>query len=447
MTSSIMAVLAGLKKEWSALESRGDERNRARRVEPAPYVPGRPTFVLHIGPSKTATSTLQGDCRNLMDSGVLARDGFLYIGRSSGIYRRRDPRLRWMALSGLFGQSCIEPYRNGLWGEELLVNSSCAGPYRALVDSYNMNQSVVFSDEAWSYSSHFDENRLYNESSSAYLYYLREEIFKNWNFRVMVGYRRKYDWLVSAMKEAWSQMCFNENLMLSAWPAQNGTKCDPPHMLPWIFRSIDTGEDEIVRWYRYVDQTIAALRRGGIEPFIWNFHGDTHVTNALFCDVIGNAPHVCNHSRSRAVLPHANKKESGLQFYNDIVWHAAVLNITGLDMINQTRAEASAKLMHYHQAVLNRTIHDLPMRVCPSNDRLQVLLDQSLDLEKHLLPDVYDSPHGKDELVENFWSLANETRVFCSVDGWAVLKGISTYDQLLVRMDEPEIGGRMEHHI
>jgi len=50
--------------------------------------------------------------------------------------------------------------------------------------------------------------------------------------------------------------------------------------------------------------------------------------------------------RSREKLPHMNKKESGLQFYNDIVWHAAVLNIKGLNMINQTRAEALAKLMH-----------------------------------------------------------------------------------------------------
>lgn len=434
-----MVVIVGLNKERSIFESLRDECSRSpthnRMVKPASYVPGRPAFVLHIGPSKTATSTLQGDCRNFMDSGVLARDGFLYIGRSSGIYRRTDPRLRWMSLSGLFGPSCIEPYRNGSRGGGLLANSSCSGPYETLVDSYNMNQSVVFSDEMWSYNTHFNEYHLYNESSSEYLPYLREEIFKNWNFHIMVGYRRKYDWLVSAMKEGWSQMCFDEKLEISAWPAQNGTKCSPPLMLPWILRRINTGKDEIVRWYRYVDQTISALRRGGIEPFIWNFHGDTHVTNALFCDVIGNAPHVCNHSRSRANLSHANKKESGLQFYNDIVWHAAVSNIAGLDMVNQTRMETSVKLMHYHQAVLNRTIHDLPMRACPSNARLQVLLNQSLDVEKHLLPDVYNSSHGKDELVENFWSLVNETRVFCSVDGTAVLKGVSTYNQLLTRMD------------
>jgi len=61
--------------------------------------PHRPTFVLHIGPSKTATSTLQGDCRKMQDQGILERDKTLFIGRASGIYRKTDPRLKWMSLS------------------------------------------------------------------------------------------------------------------------------------------------------------------------------------------------------------------------------------------------------------------------------------------------------------------------------------------------------------
>ena len=63
------------------------------------YGPHRPTFVLHIGPSKTATSTLQIDCRKMQDQGILERDKTLFIGRASGIYRKTDPRLKWMSLS------------------------------------------------------------------------------------------------------------------------------------------------------------------------------------------------------------------------------------------------------------------------------------------------------------------------------------------------------------
>jgi len=183
--------------------------------------PHRPTFVLHIGPSKTATSTLQGDCRKMQDQGILERDKTLFIGRASGIYRKTDPRLKWMSLSGLFGKTCIKPWSDVTERPHLLTNSSCLKSYQMLEESYKMNQSIVYSDEAWSYNNHFGPWELYNPSVSDYLPYLRETIFRDWDFHILIGYRDLYDWLVSAMKQKWGTEC----LLVKKWPHEGGNKC------------------------------------------------------------------------------------------------------------------------------------------------------------------------------------------------------------------------------
>ena len=399
------------------------------------FRPQQPTFVLHIGPSKTATSTLQSDCRLMQDNGILKRDKTLFIGQSSGIYKRSDPRLKWMSLSGLFGGTCIEPWYNITERPHLLTNSSCSQSYQMLEESYNMNQSIVYSHESWSYARHFGPWGLYNSSVSAYLPYLRMTIFRNWNFHILIGYRDLYDWLVSAMKQEWGVECMDRN---SKWPHQNGTRCMQPQMLEWFNLMRQGKKDVSVRWYRYIDQTVDALRAGGLEQNIhlWNFHGDEHITNYLFCNVIEHAmPNACNYSRSRSELPRVNQRESGSQFYNDIVFHAAELELPGLDTTNQSRNEATTKLIEYHQTNLNRGIHDLPMYRCPSERQLQALLSKSLEIREKYISHQINQSMNTSEIGNHFWRLVEETLVFCRVDTQRLFHRSTSWDEVLTRLN------------
>lgn len=391
----------------------------------------RPTFVLHIGPSKTATSTLQTDCRKMQDQGILERDKTLFIGRASGIYRKTDPRLKWMHLKGLFGKACIKPWSDVTERPHLLTNSSCLKSYQMLEESYKMNQSIVYSDEAWSYNNHFGPWELYNSSVSDYLPYLRSTIFRDWDFHILIGYRDLYDWLVSAMKQKWGTEC----LLVKEWPPE-GDKCPPPLMLNWASHDGHMN----VRWYRYIDQTVDALLAGELEQNIhlWDFHSGEHITNYLFCNVVADSmPNACNYSQSRPELPTVNRRESTAQFYNDIVFHAATLKLPGLDVISQSRSDATTKLMEYHQTNLNRGIHDLPMYECPPRRQLQELLNKTLGIrEKYMVANARNQSRRTDDEIRNhFWRLVDETFVFCQVDTQRLLHGSSSWDEVLGRLN------------
>lgn len=297
-----------------------------------------------------------------------------------------------------------------------------------------MNQSIVYSHEYWSYTRHFGPWRLYNSSVSDYLPYLRSTIFRDWNFHIMVGYRDLYDWLVSAMKQDWGADCIGEN----KWPHQNGTMCSPPRMLDW-FSLMMRGRNMNVRWYRYIDQTVDALRAGGLEQNIhlWDFHGGEHITNYLFCNVIAyTTPNACNYSQSRPELPRVNQKESGSQFYNDIVFHAAELELPGLDVTNQSRNDAIAKLMEFHQMNLSRGVHDLPMYGCPPRSQLQRLLSKTLEIREEYMTNPKNQSRKKDdEIANHFWRLVEETLVFCRVDIQRLFHGSRSWDEVLARLN------------
>ena len=137
----------------------------------------KPVFVLHAGPPKTGTTTLQCSLPVLK----LEEDGFLYIGKVTDCPFSRKKRANYVNTKSL--ATCMNKYsgRNNTWLEQQCKE------YRKMKEildfSLENDFDVIYSSEGF-----FDGFEL----SDAF-----KSLVSGFEVKVMIVYRRYYQWLPS----------------------------------------------------------------------------------------------------------------------------------------------------------------------------------------------------------------------------------------------------------
>ncbi|CAB9526107.1 expressed unknown protein [Seminavis robusta] len=366
-------------------------------------------MVIHIGPSKTGTSTIQRE--TIAMEPFLAKDNFVYIGK----FADRKFRQPTHAPVLLNHDRCFQEAATA-WKQNHTSHFNETPCWKDRVSGimkyYHKNTSIILSDEGYSYKSRFDNRTFYQLLSVA---------FEDWNVVVVPAYRRYAEWLLSASKEVNRKGCLGPK---APWKHNKGRPC----MDLWKMTDRDRKSTEFgASYYKNLDASLPAWRESGFRIALLDFHGEEHLTCNLFCNLIPNTPNTCKECRKRPPN-RLNAQSSSFTAYNDILFAAEEQGVLPDSMLQKTRYEATMELTHYHSTILGKGLKDLPL-ICPKPAHLDQLLNKSLAFEKMVMPTAYYL-----ELQEvhraAFWEIANEKKEFCSVDAKMLLNGKTSWREV-----------------
>lgn len=348
-------------------------------------------FILHVGPPKTATTTLQEEMGTLASLQTLAQDGYLYIGRDSR-YTDKKEEYGMKIYRKLMDSACHVQVHSARQKNASTTPDCWQDFVNELEKIQGMN--IIASDETFG----FIDSKVYWDWQA-----IRETLSLKFNFKAVVSYRRFYTWLVSV----YSQQQRESMYVRRTW---NGPPVTP------LFISLQMlMQNPYPFKYLYTDTLLKKLQRFNISVDILNIHSDRGIVQTFLCDVVNNAEVSCNKSIDRQAS--TKRSNVALNFdYDTIAFNAAEQGLVNTDLHQRP---AVAKLIEtFHQGVLNNSA--LPM-ICPSKTELQPLLQRSLELETQILSEFYNSPLGKTAHEQDFWKAADSHK-FCSINSEALLR-------------------------
>lgn len=346
-------------------------------------------LIIHVGPAKTATTTLQSDLYSLTDS-LEKRDNYLYMGRQS--------KNKW--LQDLF-LTCPSSIQSSPRCPKRLVRWLSAW----------RNNSIIFSEE-------YSCNALWDDTA---ITAVREQILPNLHHHVAVvaTYRRFHEWLVSARKQRDAQLQQRQ-----LWPQEGGTRTDA-----WRETQLLRLRDRKQGRPHYLHDCLQQWYDLNVSVTILNLHDEIPLTELFLCHYLPDASNVCQAYQQRPYYHehYANARSGVDYFFDNIVFDAAE---AGLFNTTQARRRKAVKqLTTYFQKELNKSIDILPMN-CPSVMELDELLHESIHWEQHFAPDLYD----KRGFYESFQQLV-ESKSFCRVDTKSLFQGLSNWSEVLRRLE------------
>jgi hypothetical protein len=411
----------------------------------------RKFLLLHMGPSKTGTTSIQRDSGEYPGfQKALEQDNTVYVGKFSA-----NPQNTTRKFHDLMDCAATKNEKMGGCWNELLQKHS----HRRL-----LHHSLVYSDEKMSYKG-FNLEDTVRGLHHKLVVEQTKGIFRPFDEIIVVAaYRRYAEWLLSAYKEQNRNHCLKDprrskrknHAQESQWPVKSqvhtkgndkkgGSKC--PNVWHDFMARFVKGKDHNTRVYKNIDHSLPALRamqsqnHPTVHVHVLDFHSTDYnsVTTTLYCQILNatadgtytstsRTPYTCHYSMYRPEAPIYHQGSVAPTAYDDIVV-AAALRYDLINTTQQTRFEARTALEYYHTQPLRKSFVDLPL-LCPSKDELQTLLSKSLDFEAQMMGNEYAMRH-RDEHVAKFWKSALEKKEYCWVDTERLLKGTSTWQQVL----------------
>lgn len=376
-------------------------------------------FVLHVGPPKTATTTLQLQLLNLTDI-LRERDDVLYFHAD----RNPVPLIATLHTSNCHvqlkevRQAQKQSNATTLQLRDALNRVTCWKPFLQEIQEYRQNYADTTS---FMYSS---EGFGIGWTRPTDWISLRETLASvDIELVVVITYRRYYEWLLSSKQHA--EKWTGAKKFLTQWPNQGGQHT--LDLLPTVLH-FTSGKS---KWFpfQYTDAMIDMIAPHVPQTRLLNLHEDKSVLSTYLCDVLPNTPETCKYSLEKdatdAAEFRANTQDSfrdeskgmkqTITAYDRIAMEAARQGLLNMTLI--TRRFAGLKCRNFHQVVLNGTEKDLPL-TCPSQSLLHAFLNESLAKEEAIMPDFYRK--HQDKHWASFWKAAVANK-FCMVNATAVL--------------------------
>jgi len=382
-----------------------------QKIDSMVSVDSKPYLVVHIGPSKTGTSTIQKD--SFMFTDVLDLDSYIYAGR--------------------FGDRKIFAAIFGILNDDTCLTQTAAYLSRSTTNTTNTTKAsdipcwksrmarvrkldpkhLLISDEAYSYRKH---SKQYYDNIKI--------VFQDWNLLYIVSYRRYGEWILSSIKQKYAtrDKCVGEKTI---W--EEGQRCTNKwsFVRTFLHRKDENGREVFRTNYFNIDESTRGMKEANVSFKIVNFHDERHISSSFYCDAIPNTPNTCRHSHSLNSNKGtaANIRDIMSSTCANIVYDARMAGL--LKISNQTRLDMNMECELFMETK-NITHADMPL-VCPTKEMLEELLEKSLEFEIMILPDFGKSDRGRAEHIKSFWEMANERREFCDVDTEKLLESQSSW--------------------
>ena len=254
---------------------------------------------------------------------------------------------------------------------------------------------------------------------------LKQTLGDDWDVMVVIGYRRYYEWVLSSLKQLHGQGCAHEK---TNWD-RNYCPAPWPPICDWMNRNPPSAKN-----YHFTDSVIERWR-GSFPIKVLNYHAPERITETLLCDLVPNAPHTCHHLRTSSLVKNANVRSATTGAYSSIALEAYHRGVLPSGM---KRTEAIQSMERHWNKELGLSYRDLPLIECPPHHELELLLNISLTFERDLLSEWHHALGilSVTDHRENFWHLALEEKVFCSVDIKGIVDNKTSWEDILQSLDQ-----------
>ncbi|KAL7447171.1 hypothetical protein ACHAXM_010539 [Skeletonema potamos] len=323
--------------------------------------------VLHVGPHKTGSTTIQAALNTESYIHSLFVDNYITSQEIDAVSTKN-------ALKDCFEGKCSSKMK-------LQIK-------KALKENLN----VIISSEQFDYYRPIEDiKHFFREFSSV---------------QILVVYRRFFEWILSNYVQ----------LRRSHWDEWYKNKAMKRQNFVQFFES--TNISSIYKLDRY---SVSAYKdyKKHFNVTLVNMHAASgDVLDNFFCNPMLNATGTCKLRRDKQLqLGQHNVAPSNAVVYDEIAIAACDAKLLNPTKISRKNAR---KLFKHHQEIsLNLTALDIPRR-CPSTQKLDELLAVSLEVEREYFPTFFASEQGEKELRKKFQNMVSKLS-FCSVDTAKVL--------------------------
>jgi hypothetical protein len=368
----------------------------------------KPYLVFHIGPPKTATTSLQTDFTRL--NTTLSADKYFYAGRFyypvyDSVKKKLFPNREETPLIEM-AKSMFKP--NVCKKTNTADQAECVLEFKQALDPYKHLTGVLLSDEAY--------NGIFK--SPDHYQAMRETLEDEWDVVIVVAYRRFFQWLPSDMFQRYRMdKIKGEKNWKNHWPGVAGSPGEKVGLLfPFYYK----------RWFefghRFTDYTVDNVK----DTFpirILNLHtdGQRSLRTQFLCNLLPDAPKSCEESRRRDDandITTINDAKGALHVnYDMLTTGAADLGL--IDVIHFERREIREALQNFTQVELGKSPWDFDLK-CPEPYQVEEFLNMSLELEAKIFGE--ETAARMEDETRYAFEKDIETHIFCEVDPEATLK-------------------------
>ena len=365
----------------------------------------RPYLVFHVGPPKTATTSLQVDLTRL--NATLALDNYHYAGRY--YYPKWSPKMNKMAPNRVdsdLNKISRHMFKPSVCKASSNLTTCVASEFRKALEPWK-GTNILISDEG--YNAGFKQPEYYEA--------MRAALADDWEIVIVVAYRRFFQWLPSDMFQRYRMDKIKGELnWKNHWPGLEGSPGEKVTlMFPFYYK----------RWFdmghRYTDFTVDNVK-DSFPVRILNLHeGEGSLRTRFLCHVLPDAPRSCEESKRRDRendISNINDAQGALHVNYDMLTTGAAEQ----GLIDRSRFERRAireALRNFTEHQLGKTHWDFDLK-CPEPHQVDELLTVSLALEVKCLGKQAAEKLEADTRAAYQEDLENHK--FCEVDANATLK-------------------------
>jgi hypothetical protein len=390
----------------------------------------KPYFIFHVGPQKTATTTIQQQLRFHFD--LLTLDNYFFAGSYTKSILVGLPRFVEFA-DILKNVTCHDQVRaarieyesqnrtSGNWWD------SVACWKRALDQIHeHRGKHILISDENLA-----DINSETSQlTASLFDWPTLLASLPEYNMLAIVSYRRYADWLPSAKFEG--ERFVPSKRLSNLWPSEGGCS-NPPFLPSFAFEPVPR---KCVSAF-YTNDIVRIL-----EPMvpvkIFNMHdlqggnlSDIHryvnrktftdsITAAFVCRALPHASITCAAIRNEDRINELGKKKAVqmnqrlVMEYTDVILRAAEAGLIDATCTSRYSANEAVKMQQSSFEEINSSA--IP-RTCPRKNDLSRFLKLSIEYEEELLPDFARSSEGRAAHETAFWnSVKQKSQKYCELN-------------------------------
>lgn len=346
------------------------------------------TAVVHVGPHKTGTTSIQSMILRTLPE--LKKDGYSVPGNWS----HSKLAVNMADLVSCFWKDQFKDTASGTCDTDAL---------REMETIAHENGNLLLTAEAFAYDI-TDMNKV----TSAL------EPWKDSTI-IVVYYRRFYEWICSYYNMETRYRPLHQRKSFVEWLSD-------VQFIENHYNNMYT-YGVVQRWKQYFNNVK-----------VYNMHDTSKEIIAEFmCEAIPNAPNACEETTTRL----RNKGElvfnpsTGALVYSELVYAAyqmGLLNVSGFDDNNYNETlwkEIISMTQNRQEIELGLKSHEFLEILCPEKSVLDRILELSLDVERELFPEYFQSEYGEPVIRQQFDSEKRDPRKLCSVDAKSTLENDS----------------------
>ena len=428
----------------------------------------KPVFILHVGPPKTGSTTLQCTLERLRQA--LEKDNIVYIGRPEcqdlkiDIDHKRTFKLFENALVNGFNchKELIDMEKSNMENmydsnmDVLISFPSCWNEFLQQLEKYFIDgKNVIFSDEAM--SNRIALSRQYKPNIPYPWKSLKSALeTMKWNVKVLIVHRPLYDYLPSVYIDQFKyghgkirlQRWFNTGKDGDKCPSQNGREIPRPFQTEGneitIARLLKTGQN----LYPTPAQIYQIVQNHGLQLILVDMMSKPNgkdFIERIICDKFPGTGHTCNelgdHKKSTNTKMEQDDSSSNISkserwnkspslFYDFVAVQACQKGLIDGNTISRVLAQRAIESRLENE--LNLSPNDFPLE-CPNDHVMENILNKSIEHERIIrnhncqtndCDEYHWNLNEETRHKEQFWDTVRTKKKFCTVDSKRVIADI-----------------------